>query len=589
LPAFFSEDLLDDVRSANSIYDVVSEYLSLKKSGRNFKGLCPFHAEKTPSFMVNPEKQIFHCFGCGEGGNIFSFVMKQQNMAFPEAVRYLAKKGGVSIPENIPPAQREKTQEKERLREAMEAAVDYYRKNLAGGQGRRAMDYLRDRQIDQKTIDSFSLGYALPAWDGLLRRLGRERFKEEELIKAGLAVPRSGGGAIDRFRGRVLFPITDAQGNPVAFGGRIIGEGEPKYLNSSETPLYHKSKVLYAFSQAREHLRKEGFGVVVEGYFDCLTAHQYGIGNVVATSGTALTEGHLRLMQRYADRWTVVFDGDAAGIRAAKRSLELFVAQGLFARAVLLPEGEDPDSFIREKGPDAFRRLLDEAESLMDFFIRRTVEEHPVRTVEGKVAAVRELVPLLAKVKGKVEQDEYIGRAAHRLGVKEDVLWSEVRAMTSRERKGSPPTAKKNVSLRTRRSEEVGLVKAMLASEEVAARMKKEVSLADLEDDDCRAVAARIFSLLDEGAAKEIGARLQFAEDRLNRLVASWLVDGAHTPEEGVVLQEAKDCLTRIRRRRIDRESRILQDKISAAEKAGERDVLTKLLKIKQGLRLPAE
>jgi len=588
LSGHFSEDVLDDIRSANSINDVVAEFLPLKKSGRNYKGLCPFHAEKTPSFMVNPEKRIFHCFGCGEGGNVFGFIMKHQNMTFPEAVRWLAKRGGVNIPENLPPRQRERGRERERLQEANSAAMEYFRRNLDGGPGGKAMTYLLARGLGRETIDAFSLGYALPSWDALGKALRAAGFKDEELVKAGLIVARSKGGYNDRFRSRVIFPIRDPQGGVIAFGGRIMGEGEPKYLNSPETPLYNKSKVLYGFDRAKEFLRKEGFGVVVEGYLDCIAAHQAGVGNVVATSGTALTDEHLRLMARYSPQWTVMFDGDAAGVRAAKRSLELFVAHGLFARGVLLPEGEDPDSYLKKHGADAFRSLLEGAESLMEFFIGHTVREHRTGTVEGKVAAVREVVPLLAKVKGNVELAEYVGLVAHRLGVKEEVLWAEVRAGTSQGKQRETATARVLSSVRTGRAEEVGIVRAMLSSEAVAAQMREEVSLEDLEDDDCRAVAARILALLDEGVTEGFGGRLHFEEERLNRLVASWLADSLSAEDEAIAIKEGRDCLARLEKRRVDRESGLLQEKIAEAERTGNKEVIHKLLKIKQELRLQA-
>jgi DNA primase len=327
---------------------------------------------------------------------------------------------------------------------------------------------------------------------------------------------------------------------------------------------------------------------VVEGYLDCIAAHQADVGNVVATSGTALTEDHLRLMGRYTQRWTVMFDSDTAGIRAAKRSLELFLSQGFFARGVLLPEGEDPDSYLRKKGADAFRSLLEGAESLMEFFLGRTVREHRTGTVEGKVAAVREVVPLLAKVKGNVELAEYVGLAAHRLGVKEEVLWAEVRAASPKGKKNEAAAAGTLVQAGTRRAEEVGIVRAMLSGKAVAAQMREEVSLEDLEDDDCRAVAARVFTLLDNGVDGEFGDRLHFEEERLNRLVASWLAGSPEGDDEEVALREGKDCLARLEKRRVDRESRLLQQKIEEAERTGNKEVIHKLLRIKQELRLQA-
>lgn len=586
MTGFFSEELLDDIRGANPIEDVVSEFLPLKKSGRNFKGLCPFHSEKTPSFMVNPERQIFHCFGCSEGGNVFSFIMKQQNVSFPEAVRHLAGRGGVSIPETLPPRQRERAKERDRLLEANEAAQKFFSGNLAGEGGEKAAAYFEKRGMSRKTIETFGLGYALPGWDTLLRALRRRDFSDAELSKAGLLSNRSSGGYIDRFRDRIIFPVRNVQGGTVAFGGRSLGDGEPKYLNSPETPLYNKSKTLYGLHEARQGLRKENFGVIVEGYFDCLVAHQAGIENVVATSGTALTEGHLDLMRRYADRWTVVFDGDAAGIRAAKRSLELFITAGLLARGVLLPEGEDPDSYICRHGADAFRALLDKAPSLMEFFIDRTAQEQGTDSVEGKVTAVREIVPLLKAVARKIEQAEYVAFAAHRLQVKEDVLWAEVQNAPGARRSQAPAATSTTVPLGVCPVEEKGIVRAMLRSTEAASRMRGTVDLAEFEDADCKAVAGKIFALIDEGVREGLGERLQFENDGLNRLVASWLIEEGDIGDDGTALQEAQDCLARIRRRRVDQESRLLQEKIAAAEKAGDTEILQKLLRVKQGLRL---
>ena len=301
----------------------------------------------------------------------------------------------------------------------------------------------------------------------------------------------------------MVFPIHDVTGRVVAFGGRLLAEGEPKYLNSPETPLYHKSNVLYGLHRAKESIRREGVGVIVEGYFDLITAVQAGVANVVATSGTALTDGHAALMRRFAERWVVVFDGDAAGIRAAKRSLEIFVTNGLFARGVLLPDGADPDSFIRAQGAAAFRGLVEKAEDLMDFFLRRTVQEHRLDTIEGKVAAVRETVPLLAKVRDRVAQADYLARSAQRLGVKEEVLWSEVRGLGGRGDAGhgasaAAPPPRPALAERPR-AEEVELVKALLAHPALAAELRGSVALEEIENEDCRAVAGTAFALLDRG------------------------------------------------------------------------------------------
>jgi len=583
----FSEDLLEQVRGANPIYDVVSDYVSLKKSGRNYMGLCPFHGEKTPSFTVNQERQIFHCFGCGEGGNVIGFIMKREGLSFPEAVRFLAARRGISLPEYSPGRPEEKGL-KERLLEANAAAAGAFKTNLLSPSGRQALAYLERRSITTATREEFGIGWAVPGRDVLFRELSRKGFTQQELLQAGLAAQRETGGVADRFRGRVVFPIHDVAGRVVAFGGRLLADGEPKYLNSPETPLYHKSNVLYGLHRAKEPIRREGVGIIVEGYFDLITAAQAGVANVVATSGTALTDGHAALMKRFAERWVVVFDGDAAGIRAAKRSLEVFVAHGLFARGVLLPDGADPDSFIRSQGAPAFRALVEKAEDLMDFFLRRTVQEHRLDTIEGKVAAVRETVPLLAKVRERVAQADYLARAAQRLGVKEEVLWSEVRGLGGKGDAGSGASAAASPSRPAAgerpRAEEVELVKALLAHPALAAELRGSFALEELENEDCRAVAGTAFALLDRGGADGLAGRLQFEDERLRRMVTAWAADPGPLAEEPEARRAVGECLARIRRRRMERESRLIQEKIRSAEAAGEHETVKELLAIKHGL-----
>ena len=587
----FSEDLLEQVRGANPIYDVVSDYVSLKKSGRNYLGLCPFHGEKTPSFTVNQERQIFHCFGCGEGGNVIGFVMKREGLSFPEAVRLLAARRGIALPERSTGRPEDKGL-KERLLKATAAAAEIFAANLRGPAGRQALAYLDRRSISAATREEFGIGWAVPGRDTLYRELTGRGFTQQELLQAGLAAQREAGGVIDRFRGRVLFPIHDVAGRLVAFGGRLLAEGEPKYLNSPETPLYHKSGILYGLNRAKEAIRSAGFGVIVEGYFDLITAAQAGIANVVATSGTALTDGHAELMRRFAERWVVVFDGDAAGIRAAKRSLEVFVTHGLFARGVLLPDGADPDSFIRAQGVESFRGLVEKAEDLMGFFLRRTVQEHRLETIEGKVAAVRETVPLLAKVRDRVAQADYLARAAQRLGVNEEILWSEVRGSGVKSAAGTGAAASAQAPGPGRgerpRAEEVEFVKALLAHPALAAEFRGSVSLEEIENEDCRAVAGTAFALIERGGADGLAGRLQFEDERLQRLVTGWAADPGPLAEEREARRAAGECLARIRRRRLERESRLIQEKIRSAEADGEHETVKKLLAIKHGLHARA-
>ncbi len=585
----FSEDLLEQVRGANPIYDVVSDYVSLKKSGRNYLGLCPFHGEKTPSFTVNQERQIFHCFGCGEGGNVIGFVMKREGLSFPEAVRFLAARRGISLPEYAPGRPEEKGL-KERLLEANAAAAGLFKVNLLGPPGRQALAYLERRSITVATREEFGIGWAVPGRDTLGRDLITKGFTQQELLQAGLSAQRETGGAVDRFRARVVFPIHDVAGRVVAFGGRLLAEGEPKYLNSPETPLYHKSNVLYGLHRAKDVIRREGVGLIVEGYFDLITAVQAGVTNVVATSGTALTDGHAALMRRFAERWVVVFDGDAAGIRAAKRSLEVFVTNGLFARGVQLPDGADPDSFIRAQGVAAFRGLVAEAEDLMDFFLRRTVQEHRLDTIEGKVAAVRETVPLLAKVRDRVAQADYLARSAQRLGVKEEVLWSEVRGLGGKGDAGpaagaaAPPP---RPAAERPRAEETWLVQALLAHPALASELRGSIDLQEIENEDCRAIVAQIIALLDRGGAEGLAGRLQFDNERQTRLATALLADPGPMAEDEDARRAARECLACIRKRRQDRESRLVQQQLCSPEAAANPELVKRLLTIKQGLRTP--
>lgn len=582
----FSEDLLEQVRGANPIYDVVSDYVSLKKSGRNYMGLCPFHGEKTPSFTVNQERQIFHCFGCGEGGNVIGFIMKREGLSFPEAVRFLAARRGIALPEYSPGRPEEKGL-KERLLEANAAAAGVFKANLLGPSGRQALAYLERRSITAATREEFGIGWAIPGRDHLFRELVKKGFTQQELLQAGLAAQREAGGVADRFRGRVVFPIHDVAGRVVGFGGRLLAEGEPKYLNSPETPLYHKSDVLYGLHRSKEFIRREGVGIIVEGYFDLITAVQAGVANVVATSGTALTDGHAALMRRFAERWVVVFDGDAAGIRAAKRSLEVFVAHGLFARGVLLPDGADPDSFIRAQGAAAFHGLVGKADDLMDFFLRRTLQEHRLDTIEGKVTAVRETVPLLAKVRDRVAQADYLARAARSLGVKEDVLWSEVRGAGAKSAAGAGVAAAAPKPLpgqaKVPRAEE-DLIKALLAHPSVAAVVRGSLAVEVFESEECSAIYGAVLKLIDQGAAADLAGRLRFEDERLGRLVMKWMTDPGPLAEEQDARRAALDCTQRIRERRIKRERHEVKEKIRSAQEAGQSEIVTELLRRMQSL-----
>jgi DNA primase len=451
----FSSQILDEIRSRVDIVEIVGQFVNLKRSGDHWKGLCPFHSEKTPSFTVNPKRGIFHCFGCGVGGDAFGFLMRQDRLAFPEAVRTLAQRTGVELPTQRTPEVEGKL---EGLRRVMTLAAQFYSEALWSGDGAKARAYIESRGVDLEVARRFGVGYAPEGWNVLLTQLGKEGVTDAALVAAGLALPRQNApGFYDRFRARLLFPIRDLQGRVVAFGGRAMGGEEPKYLNSPETTLYVKGQMLYALDLARESMRQKNRAVVVEGYLDCLMAHQHGFTETVAALGTAFTSSQLGLLRRYADEVVSVFDADAAGQKATSRLEEMLTdvmdlrnlgwsvsRTGSFEKAdyfpikvALLPEGHDPDSLLRAEGAPAFQARLDTARSVLDFVLERTLGEEDLGTARGRSTAHARVALLLSKVPNAEEATALAREAARRLGVDSTQLWIEAQQLQgARARRG---------------------------------------------------------------------------------------------------------------------------------------------------------
>lgn len=451
----FSSQILDEIRSRVDIVEIVGQFVNLKRAGEHWKGLCPFHSEKTPSFTVNPKRGIFHCFGCGVGGDAFGFLMRQDRLAFPEAVRTLAQRTGVELPTQRTPEVEGKL---EGLRRVMALATQFYTDALWAREGAKARAYVEGRGVDLEVAKRFGLGYAPEGWNALLMRMAKEGVTEAELVAAGLALPRQNApGFYDRFRGRLLFPIRDLQGRVVAFGGRAMGGEEPKYLNSPETTLYVKGQMLYALDVAREGMRQKNRAIVVEGYLDCLMAHQHGFTETVAALGTAFTPAQLGLLRRYADEVVSVFDADAAGQKATGRLEEMLTdvmdlrnlgwavsRTGSFEKAdyfpikvALLPEGHDPDSLLRAEGAPAFQSRLDAARSILEFVLERTLGEEDLGTPRGRSTAHARVALLLSKVANAEEATALAREAGRRLGVDATQLWIEAQQLQgARARKG---------------------------------------------------------------------------------------------------------------------------------------------------------
>ena len=414
----------DRVKQQADIVRVVGEYVQLKKAGQNFRGLCPFHSEKTPSFNVHPTRQIYHCFGCGKGGDVFSFVMEMEKCEFPDAVRQVAEKSGIAVPraKERSPQERKQNQARSAFVEMHREAQTFFIKQLEGtAEGKLARAYLEDRGLDKATIERFGIGYAPSGGDALLRFL-KQKYSEKLLAESGL-ISRSEQGArmYDRFRRRITFPIANESGKIVAFGARALGEDQPKFLNSPETPIYSKSNVLYHLDRAKEALRRSDFAVLVEGYMDAIAVACAGVSNVVASCGTSLAEPQIKLLGRFTKRVIVNYDPDAAGQTATERSISLLLEQDFEVKVLALPGKADPDKFIREQGAEIYLKVLKESPPYVDYLIARA-RQMDLSTGEGKLRAVNFLLPYVQKIPNRLLRSEWATRIAQQLRLEEPVL-----------------------------------------------------------------------------------------------------------------------------------------------------------------------
>jgi DNA primase len=428
-----SEDVINQIRDRIDIAEVVGQHVSLSRTGQNLKGLCPFHQEKTPSFTVSSSRQIFHCFGCGAGGNVFSFLMRITGASFPDTVRELGQKVGIEVKESGGSAGPQGTQSG-RIEQLNRAVASWFQENLRDQTiGVPAREYLAGRGIQPAIIERFGVGYVPAEWDGLSKTLAKQGFSPSEMAAAGLTVAREhSAGFYDRFRSRVMFPIVDLRKRVVGFGGRILGEGTPKYLNSPDTSLFRKGHTLFALDVAREAVTRLKTVIVVEGYFDAIALHQSGLTHTVATLGTALTLEHIQVLRRFAAKVVLLFDPDQAGVRAALRGLDLFVNSGMGVTVVTLPAGEDPDTYLRKEGPEAFARLEAQAPSLLDFSLEQSLKAAESSTLEERIRSVDEVLRILQKSEHPIEREERIRLVAERLGVNQQRLIERYPALVQR-------------------------------------------------------------------------------------------------------------------------------------------------------------
>ncbi len=555
----------DRVKQQADIVRVVGEYVRLKKTGKDFSGLCPFHQEKTPSFTVSPIKQIFYCFGCGKGGDVYNFVMDMEKCEFPEAVKVVAEKCGIAVPrqKERSPEERKENQQRSVLVEMHREAQMFFVKQLEGTlEGKAARAYLEDRELDKDTIMRFGIGYAPSGGDALLRHL-KPKYNEKLLVESGLVSrDQNGGRLFDRFRRRITFPISNESGKIVAFGARALGDDMPKYLNSPETPIYSKSNVLYHMDRAKDALRRQDFAILVEGYMDAIAVARAGISNVVASCGTSLAEPQIKLLGRFTRRVIVNYDPDTAGQAATERSLSLLLEQDFEVRVLALPPiGEkkaDPDLFIRERGKDEYLKLLKEAPPYVDYLIARA-RQMDLTTGEGKQRALNFLLPYIQKIPNSILRSEWATRIAQQLRIDEPLLRSAL-SKAAKERRGEIKTRPELMG-RAAKPVERRLIRMLAEAEgfrqELAQQLQNARLYHGLETE--KIFAALVIASLSGRPlqATELGAVL---EDRDRRLLFEILFEEANEP----TWEEAMSCIEALQHRQAERELADVQRSIEA-------------------------
>lgn len=546
------ENTIEEILSRIDIVELISGYIPLKRAGRSYRALCPFHSEKTPSFMVNPERQIFHCFGCSAGGNAFGFVMQYERLEFPEAVELLAKKAGVALAKAASGAHSSQNQSVgTQLYKINELAAELYFEQLYSAPGEAALKYLAKRAVTKETMQKFKLGFALDHWDGLLNYLRGKGIPLGLIEKAGLIIPKDNGGYYDRFRNRLIVPIIDTRNRVLGFGARVLDESLPKYVNSPETPVYSKGKILFGLNSAYEAIRANDSAIIVEGYLDLITPYQAGFKNIVASCGTALTLEQLRLIRRYTHNVVMVYDSDNAGILATIRSLDLLIEEGLNVQVAGLPEGYDPDGYVRRLGPDKFRELLKGTKDIFDYKMEILRAKYSHVTIANKAKIASEMLPTISKFSNMVLKSAYLKKLAEALKVDESSLWSElkkvnpVRNTFTSSARTVVSNGVKDIPFTSSAAERL-LVKLMLEETEFIAHLREKINPADFQDRSLAQIVSRMFELFCAG--KKIDAKClvnQCADPQAAQIICELLASD-HPPAADRA-RMLDDCLRRMK------------------------------------------
>ncbi len=569
------DNVIDDILNRIDIVEIISGYIPLKKAGRNFRANCPFHNEKTPSFMVSPDKQIYHCFGCGAGGNVFNFLMQYERLEFSEAVSLLAKKTGVVLPQ-FSRQPNEDSDTNTQLFKINDLAADFYANNLNSSLAQGAKNYLLKRGLKPEIILLLKLGYAHDLWDSLIVYLRAKNLKLSTLEKAGLVLSKTSGGFYDRFRKRIIFPVFDIKSRVIAFGARVLDNTLPKYVNSPETPIYVKGRNLYGLHLAKDAIRREDFVVIVEGFLDFILPYQEGLENIVASQGTALTMDQIRLIKRYTHNVVMVYDSDVAGQLATLRSLDMFIDEGMNVKVVFLPKGFDPDSFVRKFTIAEFRNKVNAAQDLFDYKINKLKEKYNIKESSGKEAIASEMLSTINRVADHVLRGAYIRKLSEELSVPEYNVYDKLNKMKSDKFRSIPIAETQNAKLNIDPTETL-LLRLMLEERGAIKKIKDKLEPDDFQDERISKIVGTIFNFIDQGKDVEPNFLINYLGDNsLSRAIC----ESSFAQENSVVHKEKviDDCIRRLKTKRVKIRRTQLQYEIKKAQDAGESSKLNSLM-----------
>lgn len=596
----YPQTFIDDLKRQADIVRVVQDYVQLKKKGANWMACCPFHKEKTPSFSVSPVKEIFYCFGCHKGGSVFNFVMEMERVSFPEAIKLVAEKSGVTLPIMIDDSRfQARRQESEEVIELNRWALEWWEQQLESSmEGRIARDYLKGREITEKTRKTFRLGYAPDSWDALSSHLRQKGASQEQIDRSGLVAKKEEGRSYDRFRGRLIFPVMDIQGKPIAFGGRTLKDEDAKYINSPETAAYIKGRHLFGLHLTRDEIRRNGFVILVEGFLDLIVPYQFGIRNVAASLGTALTPDQVKLLSRFARKVVVNYDGDQAGVQAAKKAIEILLAEDLEVKILVLPDGADPDEFLRKSGASEYHRRRGEAQPHIQFVIDQAVRDRKLSNPADKEAAIDEVLPYIRAVRSHIQKREYFDIAMDSLRINDAVLrrelWHSIRPGIGRSPRGGEETFKRAQVKPTAAEER--LLGIVFADEELRSGVLRMLQPEDYED----LATAPVFRALLKLESEYQGITFDSLREETNAypeisalLPMLMMSESLHASNEYYTPEE---CLFTFRLMKLQGRIDQLRDENLIAEREGDTEKLlrisaeqTELTKRKSGLLTKAE